>query len=200
LRQEFGIAPEAFVVGAIARLVPSKGIEVLIRAVSMLASRYSALRLMIVGSGPEESRLRALTAKCQLTDRTFFLGSQVDLTAPLSVMDAFVFPIVGPEGFGLVLLEAMAMELPVIATQQPALTHVLDEGRAGLLVPSGDSVALSRAIARLMDEPAFAEQLGLRGFARVREQFASQRMLDQLEAVYAQVVKAYHATTPSRRA
>ena len=200
LRQEFGIPRDAFVIGAVARLVPDKGIDRLIQAVARVALRHPQARALIVGSGPEEARLRALAASLQLTDRVLFLGSQQDLIAPLSVMDCFVFPILRREGFGLALLEAMAMELPIIATHQPALERVLDQGRAGLLVPPDDADALARAITHCIEEPASAEQLALRGFARVRDCYTSNRMLDQLEAAYTHVLTRTRPTTVARSA
>jgi glycosyltransferase involved in cell wall biosynthesis len=194
LRAEFGFPQDAFIVGTVARLVPDKGIDTLARAMARLVNTYPQLRCLIIGSGPEEDRLQQLVKELMLTDRIVFMHSQVELHVPLSVLDCFALPVRGHEGFGLVLVEAMAMEIPVIASTQPALRYILDDGAAGLLVPPEDAAALAQAIAQLIDDPMAAEQLGLRGYARVQQAFSLSRMIDTLEEVYHHVIQEHHAS------
>jgi glycosyltransferase involved in cell wall biosynthesis len=185
---------ETFLVGAVANLFPRKGYEHLIRAVGLAARDVPALGCLIVGEGNPGYRaaLEALSRDLGLADRVLFAGFQSDVYPYLAAMDLFVLPSV-MEGFGIALLEAMAMGRAVVATKVGGVPEVVEDGVTGLLVPPADPGSLARAIVRLAEAPALRRAMGEAGARRVREQFHVARMARQVEGVYDEVLEARRA-------
>ena len=147
-RQAFGTPPT---IGAIGRLHPNKGLDILLDAAAILAGRGRAFRLVIAGEGPEAAALRAQSARLGLDGLVSFPG-WVDPPAALGAMDLFVSSS-RIEAFGLVIIEAMAAGAPVAATDIDGPHDILRGGDLGRLAPAGDAVALADAIAQVLDAP-----------------------------------------------
>ena len=163
----------------VGRLVEHKGHGVLLDACNTLPPDFD-WRLVIAGTGPLESRLRTAAQKYRVADRVAFKEGLADreLAGEYRNADIFVLPSLetssGAEGFGIVLLEAMAEGLPVIASDAGGIGEVLDNGSCGVLVRPADPAALASAILRLAADPVMRKRLAENGFRRVREQYAWQ--------------------------
>jgi phosphatidylinositol alpha-1,6-mannosyltransferase len=162
----------------VGRLAKKKGVEYLIRAFPHVLARHPDARLMVVGDGPCHGELETLSSQLGLADRVCFAGAQPPAELPRFYAGSRLF--VGPslvtrggdtESFGLVFVEAMAADCPVVGTSVGGIPDVVIHGRTGLLVEPESPAALAEAINRLLDSPAEAEKM--RALARrwVRRKF-----------------------------
>ena len=167
----------------VGRLEPRKGFPVAVRAFAMLAPQYPDLQLVVVGDGQEHRAVNELPA--ELRDRVHMMGrvSYEALPTYHKASDIFVSPATGSESFGIVLVEAMAAGLPLVASDIAGYREVARDGKEGLLVRPSDPGALARGVKRLLDSPALAAALGEGGAVRARA-FAWDRIIDRLESVY----------------
>jgi glycosyltransferase involved in cell wall biosynthesis len=167
LRQRLGDVG-GFVLVTVAYLIAAKGIDVTVRA---LAGLPEAVRLWVVGDGPEEDALRRLAEALGVADRVRFLGLQAHVQPYLQAADAFVCPSLWAEAAGLVNLEAQACGLPVLASDIGGIPEYVADGRTGLLFPPGDADALAGQVRRLLD-PALRDALGRQARAVAVERFS----------------------------
>jgi phosphatidylinositol alpha-1,6-mannosyltransferase len=169
LRGRLGLVPGGPVLLAVQRLVPYKGVEVLVDAMAQLEPEAT---LLIAGRGPEGEALAARAARLGLAERMRLLGFVPDEEMPalLALTDVFVFHS-RYETFGLAAAEAMAAGLPVVAAATTAIPEVVRDGRDGVLVPPDDPRALAAAVARLLGDPAERARLGASGRARALADF-----------------------------
>jgi rhamnosyl/mannosyltransferase len=171
----------------VGRLVPYKGVDVLLEA--MRDVRATAL---IVGDGPLRSTLEAAAARHGLTGRVRFLGHVADeeVVAHMHACDLFVLPsVTRAETFGVVQLEAMACGKAVVSTDLPTgVPWVNRHEETGLVVEPGDAPALAHALNRLVEDPSLRARLGSRARQRVEETFTVERMTSKSAALYREVV------------
>lgn len=174
----------------VGRLVERKGIQHLLPAVASLRARY-AVRLHVVGTGPMEGALRAQAQRLELGDIVQFHGfiDTASLSKRYAGAHAFVLPAVRDrkgdvEGLGVVLIEAGAYGLPLVASRAGGIVDVVREGETGLLVPPGDEQALEAALERLILDPALARRLGDGARAHVKAKFSWPAITEQLVALY----------------
>jgi glycosyltransferase involved in cell wall biosynthesis len=172
-------------IGMIARLAPQKGHTVLLEALPAVVARFPGLRVELVGHEHLTSRaeLEARAARLGLSERVHFAGFRDDLPALLARWDLLVLPSLW-EGFGLVLLEAMAAGRPVVASRVGPIPEVVVHGETGLLVPPGQPAALAAALLELLEHPDLAARLGEAGQRRAAERFGLDRMVAETEALY----------------
>lgn len=182
LRRRLGLPVGAPLVGTVARLVPQKGLSYLIEAAALFPPEEWPF-FVVVGDGPLRAELQELADKSGVGSRFVFTGVRHDVPLILGALDLLVLPSV-TEGLGLVLLEAMAASLPVVATAVGGVPEVVLDGETGLLVSPGDPAALARAIADLLRVPERARQLGAAGRERVARLFTVERMVGQISALY----------------
>jgi glycosyltransferase involved in cell wall biosynthesis len=137
-----------FRIGMISRLDPIKDHATLVRAFAKVAMAHpeKALRLRIIGEGPMGPSLEALARSLSISRLVEFAGNRQDVPQQLGGMDLFVFSTTRDEGFGLVIIEALAAQVPIIASDVPACREVLQDGGLGSLVAPGDSDALAEEI------------------------------------------------------
>lgn len=153
---------------SIGRLVPRKGHDVLLRAAALLLFKAAGLRLVLVGDGPCRSALAGLARDLGIEGRVEFRGAVWPDTAVWEEADVFVFPsLVEPQG--LVVLEAFACGVPVVASDVGGIGEMIEPEVSGLLVPAGDPAALASAVERVLTEPGLAEHLVAGGLRRVRQ-------------------------------
>jgi phosphatidylinositol alpha-mannosyltransferase len=146
---------------------PRKGFDILIEALALLAPDRPDLRLLVAGRGDQE-QVRA-TLPSALAGRVELLGqvSEAEKAAMLVTVDAYCAPNTGNESFGIILLEAMAARTPVVASDLDVFRRVLDDGRAGVLFPTGDPVALAGALERVLDDAELRRRLIAAGSAAI---------------------------------
>jgi glycosyltransferase involved in cell wall biosynthesis len=182
LRRRLGLPVEAPLVGTVTRLVPQKGLCYLIEAAALFPPEERPV-FVVVGDGPLRAELRELADKSGVSSRFVLAGVRRDVPLILGALDLLVLPSV-TEGLGLILLEAMAASLPVVATAVGGVPEVVLDGETGVLVPPGDPAALARAIADLLRVPERARRLGAAGRERVARLFTVERMVGQISALY----------------
>lgn len=156
---------EAPLVGIVGRLQPWKGQEVFLRAAARIAARCQDARFLVVGGavlgseGSYPGDLRRLAGELGLDGSVCFAGHQEDVYPWFDVLDVVVHASIG-EPFGLVLVEAMALGKPLIATDAGGPTEIVEDGRSGLLVPPGDPGLLADAVERVLRDQGLADALG----------------------------------------
>lgn len=178
----------------VARLTEIKGHEHVIRAVATVRARHPGLCYDIVGDGPRRGRLEALAAELDVTGAVNFHGAAdgAAVRRHLASADLFVLASVSvegdQEGQGLVLQEAQAAGLPVLATRHGGLPEGLLPGESGFLVPEGDVEALAERLNFLVEHPGLWPMMGRAGRRYVEEHYDSRRLGDLLEAIYRQTI------------
>jgi colanic acid/amylovoran biosynthesis glycosyltransferase len=171
---------------SIGRLVPDKGHAVLLEAIALLADRGCRLRVTLAGDGPSRAGLERLAQSLGIDQQVSFTGAvgQDDIhelyaRASVFCMSSFA------EGVPCVLMEAMAMELPVVSTRIAGIPELIDDGDTGLLVAPGRPDLLADAVRRLFDDPRLARELGLAARAKVIREFNAHTTAEQLHEVFA---------------
>lgn len=192
-RRAHGIALTAPVVGMVGRLRPWKGQDRFLRAMAVVARHVPSARFLIVGGSPlaeadaYERALRRLAADLGLGASAIFTGHLSDVRPALAAMDVFVHP-GDPEPFGLVNIEAMAMQRPVVGFRHGALPEIVVDGETGTLVRPVDERALAEAVIALLGDPQARLSMGRAARARVAAHFTADRMARQVEAVWREVI------------
>ena len=176
----------------VARFAPQKAHADLLRgfAAARAAAPGRDLRLVLVGDDPfgdGRRRAESVARELELGASVLFAGIRRDVPRVLAASDVFVMTSLW-EGLGLVFLEAMATELPVLATRVSAVPEVVLDGATGVLVPPSDPRAVATAMVALAADPERRARLGLAGAARVRERFGLPRMVEETLAVYRAVL------------
>lgn len=217
LRREIGIAPEATVIGTVGRLVPVKGQRHLIEAFARVKAARPHSELVIIGDGELREELLALARARQLEVRAaweeggletkrkrpspggtvHFLGLRRDVSRLLNVMDIFALPSLN-EGMGRVLVEAMAMNLPCVASHVSGVPDVVRDGRTGLLVPPADPDQLAEALLALVNDPERARTMGEHGRACVVPAMSEAVMLEKLRGLYQELLAEKGFRLPPR--
>jgi glycosyltransferase involved in cell wall biosynthesis len=167
---------DTLVLGCTGRLSPQKGLSYLLRAVAQLASRYPMLHVALAGDGPLAQALREEALALGIKERVHFLGFRSDVQPVLDAADVFVLPSLW-EALPYSLLEAMAAELPVVATRVAGVPEVVAEGETGLLVSPADPQALAGALEQLLDSPTLRRRMGQEGRRRVINHFDERTMV-----------------------
>jgi glycosyltransferase involved in cell wall biosynthesis len=187
-RTHLGLADGGPIVGIVATLRSWKGHRFLISAMS--DPRLAAARLVIVGDGPQDAALRDQAAASGVGTRIIFAGQQEDVAPWLQAFDIFVLPSTGNEGVPQALMQAMATGLPVVTTAVGAIPELVRDGETGLIVPPENVDALAEAIGRLLADKKLAARLGAAGVEYVSKSFTANSMLDNMEAIFYDAVRA----------
>ena len=150
----------------VGRLEERKGFPIAIQAFGKLAARYADLRLLVIGDGSERDAVQTLAPAART--RVDMLGRVDDdrLASYLKAADVYIGPATGGESFGIVLAEAMAAGLPIVASDIPGYRDVARDGVEAVLVTPGDPDALVTGVAKVLEDPALAKALGEGGRAR----------------------------------
>lgn len=183
-RKGWGAEPGDYVVGTAARLLPLKGIDVLIRGFAeYLSHARLQARLVIAGAGPQESELKALASAQGIEARVTFAGFREDMPTVMASFDVFALTS-HREPFGMVVVEAMAAGRPVVATNAGGIPELVNDGINGILVPPRRPDDVARALLRLED-PSLRERLGAAGRAKARDRYGREIMFRRTMEFYA---------------
>jgi N-acetyl-alpha-D-glucosaminyl L-malate synthase BshA len=166
---------------------PVKRIDAVMRVFARIAGQTSA-RLLLVGDGPEISTAHRLGRELRVSDRVHILGAQESVIPLLSSADVFLLPS-AQESFGLAALEAMACEVPVVASNVGGLPEVIEHGATGFLHPPEDLDGMAESAVTLLRDAALHERVRHAAVARVHEMFSAERVVPIYEEAYARVVE-----------
>lgn len=185
-RQKYQIHQEEKLVVHISNFRKVKRVDDVVRSFHKLLNKMPA-RLLLVGDGPEYSRVKQLTKELHLERKVHFLGKQRNIPAILADSDLLLL-LSEKESFGLVLLEAMAAGVPCIATNVGGIPEVIQHNESGFIVPLGDTDATAEFAYQLLSNRSLWEQFSERACQSVHERFASEKIGAQYEALYRRVL------------
>lgn len=186
--------PETLNIGFLGRLVPEKGLDVLFTAVSQLKQQNLQCKVTICGSGKSEGELRESVAQQQINDRVIWRGAVPHEAAPIELgnFDVLVLPsrtvATWKEQFGHVIIEAMAMGIPVIGSSCGEIPHVID--REDLVFPEGNPVALAEILKRMICDRNWHQEMGNYGIERVEQFYSHGRIAQRLIEQWQKLVPA----------
>ena len=192
LRRELNLGGQDFIIGTMGRLVPVKGLEAFLKAAKTIRGRKDNVKFLIAGDGPLKETLRALARHYGFERDVLFLGHRDDRYNILAMMDVLVLSSLS-EGIPMVLLEALALARPVVASRVGGIPEVVEDRVTGWLVRPGREEELADACMALMDDYDLAERFGLAGQQRVRERFSVRSMAEKVADVYRSLLE-----TPQR--
>ena len=188
IRSELGIPTGHLLVGMISYLRDYKGHRYLVEAAAKVLKQHQGVAFLIVGEGPEEQNIRAQIERLGLTAGVRMLGFRDDLLDVFRSLNLFVIPTIEGDTIPQVLMQALAIGLPVVSTTTGSIPDVVADGESGFLVPPRDADALADRIGRLVTDPALRAAMGRRGRQTVEQSYSIDRMVDELERVYRRVI------------
>ena len=171
------------IIATVANFYPIKGHAPLIRAMPRVIERFPQARFVLVGDGPSRGEMEALVDSLGIRSHVVFTGRVPCGPGVIAASDLMVMPSIS-EGLGVVLLEALVLGTPVVATRTGGIPEVVGDDEVGLLAPPGDSDALAQAIVRALGQPDETRRRAQRGRQLVRERFTVEAMVRQTEQVY----------------
>lgn len=186
-RKRLGVNASRRLVGTVGRLTAVKGQEGFLLSAHELSKNRADLQFLMVGDGPLRTRLEARARELGMADRVTFLGHREDTCGLMRAMDIFVLPSLH-EGIPMVLLEAMALARPVVATRVGGIPEVLTDRVHGLLVSPGNPAELSEACTTLLDDPVLAESCAEAARRRVEQRFSSATMGAKVASLYRELL------------
>ncbi|MFO0030982.1 MAG: glycosyltransferase family 4 protein [Cyanobacteriota bacterium] len=172
------------------RLVPEKGIDILVRAFARLAPRHGQSSLVVIGDGPERVRLTRLAHDMGVGERVIFTG-KLSSEATLALLRSawlVCVPSVWEEPFGMIAAEAQMHGVAVVASRCGGLAEIVSDGETGYLVPPSDEEALANRIGMLFSDRALAHELGMRGHSRAMALFDLHGFAGRMERVYCDAI------------
>ena len=196
IRGELGVALETPLLGFVARLDPWKGLDVFLEAAAIVKTRFPSAVFLVAGDAPDgfeayRDSMIARAAELGVANHVRFLGWRYrleDIPALMSSLDIFCHTSVEPEPFGLVLIEAMAMNCPVIATRAGGPLEIVEDGVSGLLTRPGDPPALAEAICALLADPARRRRIADAGRARVEAHYSLEAFRGAIARLYSELL------------
>ena len=177
------------IIGTVGRLTRQKGLSYLIEALPAISKAFPRVRVLIAGSGEDEEYLRILAERIGVAKRIHFLGYVTNVAEVINRMDIFVLPSVW-EGFPYVLLEAMLLKRPIIATDIFGVNEIVEHGESGILVRPREPKAIADAAIYLLSRRTKARTLGNSAYKRVMENFTADKTLSQIEQLYCSILQA----------
>lgn len=174
---------------AVGNLIPTKGHELILRAMARLASAFPQLRCQFIGEGPDRARLESLASELGIGQRVHFRGrrSRADVAAAMRACSVFVLPS-RSEGLGCVYLEAMACAKPVIACRGQGIEEIIEQGRNGCLIPGDGLDELVQALSGLLESRDLSTQMGLAARETILSRFTTAHQAQAMVQVYRDVI------------
>jgi glycosyltransferase involved in cell wall biosynthesis len=183
-----GFPGHAPLIGAIGRLAGEKGFDLLIRATDLLLREGLDVRLVIVGEGEAKGHLQALIAELGREQYIQLAGYQPNVQDYLEALEVFALSSLR-EGLPNVLLESMAMEVPVVATRVAGIPRLVRDEQNGLSVPAGDVPALAGAMRRLVTDLGLATRLGIAGRQTIESEYSFRVRMEKISRLYAELLR-----------
>jgi glycosyltransferase involved in cell wall biosynthesis len=190
MRRKWRIDDNIILIGTAGRLVPVKGHTILLKALHVLAERHHNVRLILLGDGPLRNSLETEVRRLGLEEMVIFAGHQEQSYDFINMMDIFVLPSLH-EGIPMVLLEALALKKPVIASRVGGIPEVISHGVSGMLVNPGNVAELAAGLHSLIQDQEKASLFGVAGRTRVEEEFDAALMAKRTIAIYRSLCDLY---------
>jgi glycosyltransferase involved in cell wall biosynthesis len=190
-KKELGIEMSRTIIGTVTRFEPQKAIHDFLVAVSYVKKIYPDIKVVIAGDGPLRREIEKLINDLKLNDNITLLGWRNDVPEILAVLDIFCQSSLW-EGCPMVLLEAMAVGKPIIATNVGGVKEIVEDDNTGILVPPADPKAMADAIVKLINNKEKAIEMGMSGRRRVESFFNMDSMLAQYEKLYQDLLKRFN--------
>lgn len=184
LRKELGLPPDALLIGMVSVLRSWKGHPDFLRAAKQVKERIPSAHFVIVGEGPRRTPIEDDILAMGLEEFVFLIGHRDEIPQIMRDLDVFVLPSYANEGVPQALLQALAMECPVVATDVGGIPEVITSGVHGLLCEPQNPNQLATAMLRFLKDPEAARAMGREGRKRIVEHFSLQNMVERLEEVY----------------
>jgi len=181
---------EEWLLGTVALFRPRKGVEVLLKALSQLRARDLPVHFLAVGpfeTKKYESKVKQMAVQLGIADQIEWAGFKEDVNRELDRMDVFVLPSLPGEGLPMVVLEAMAAGVPVVASMVEGIPEAIRDGKDGLLVKPGSTLELAQALERIIAGDVDWQNLGRNAYNRHAESFSDRTMAEGVSQVYDQV-------------
>lgn len=185
-RRYVGEDPSVRIVAHVSNFRPVKRIDSVIAVFARIVRRVPAV-LLLIGDGPEIATARRLAHEHDVAKRVRFTGAHENVIPLLSIADLFLLPS-AQESFGLAAAEAMACEVPVVASNAGGLSEVIEDGVTGFLHPVGDDEAMAASAVALLTDASLRERVASAGARSVRERFCADRVVPLYEALYERVI------------
>jgi len=185
IRNSLCIPRDAKVVTTVASLVEGKGHKYLFKAAVEILKKIPNTIFLLVGDGYYKERLKKIIKEYKLNRSVIFAGFRRDVESILKISDMLVLPSLS-EGFPIVILEAMAMRNPVVATNISGIPEMVDEGKDGFLVSPRDSVELASRICEILKDKNLSDLMGKNGRMKILEKFTGKRMSENYEVLYSE--------------
>jgi len=182
-RAKLGLPPNSPVIAGVGRLNSQKNFSSFLDIAVVLSRRFPELRFLLAGEGPEEAILRQKANTLGISDKIVFAGYVADTRQVYAAADMLLMPS-RFEGLPMTLLEAMAMELPVVASKLDGIVEVIKDDSEGFLVESTDTNGFINRCATLLENPAKSSELATNARAKIEARFSVERMTSALEAIY----------------
>jgi len=186
LKKELGIPENSLIVGTLGRLVPVKGPEFLVEAAKHIISKYPDTFFVFTGDGYLRPDLKKKALNFGLKENIIFLGWRDDGAKILSLYDVFILPSLN-EGMGRVLVEAMALGKPIVASRIGGIPDLVTHGKNGFLVPPKDPEELAKYIQILIEDREKREKMGLSG-KKIAMHFSAENMVEKIEKLYKELL------------
>ncbi len=187
LRTQFGFNGKDYIIGVVAGLRPVKNLSLPIRAMNELKSRFPKAKLVLVGEGEQEKELKALTQELGLSDKVHFLGLIKEVNKVLNIFDMFLFASSSAEGMPNAVLEAMAVKVPIVASDISGNIEVLQNGNRGVLFKNNDKNSLVEAVSKLANNKKFCDKIAMNGYQYIIEGLSLSKMVERYENFYRSV-------------
>ena len=188
LREELGVPPEAPIFGTVAVLRMSKGHRYLLEAAKEIVQFCPGAKLLLAGAGPQEKNLRKIIQENGLGSCVIMPGFREDVARVLKTLDVFVFPSL-EEALGTAVLEAMAMERPVVATRVGGIPEVVQEGKTGYLVEPANPGAIAEKVILLLQDKDLRQKMGIQGRKFVEAYYDNRLMVKRIEQLYQKLME-----------
>ncbi|MFZ2088323.1 MAG: glycosyltransferase [Desulfobaccales bacterium] len=187
-RRKFGLPPEALIVGGVGRLHYQKNFPLFLEVAAQVCARLPQAMFVIAGEGPERDALAEMSRKLGIDQRVRFLGFIKDMPALYQCLDLLLLTS-HFEGTPLTVLEAMAMGVPVVASQVDGVAEVLEHDRDGLLAPPGRGEVFVDQVCGMLQDRSLRQRLSRAGQAKARRHYSAEAMVRQVEALYLQYLE-----------
>lgn len=183
LRTELGIEINQLVIGTAGRLVPVKGYDIFLKAANLIREYSPETIFVLAGDGPLREELETKCSELNLSKNFRFLGFRHDIVNLINMFDLFVMSSHN-EGIPIILLEAMSLSVPVVATNVGGIPEVVKDGQTGLLVKPGDPYALCKACLKMLENKELRKKLGEKGKERIVGEFEVAKQAENFFEVY----------------